>query len=193
MDAKTFGNYLSRMRKVQGLTQAELAEQLHVTDKAVSRWERGIGLPDINTLEPLADALGLSLADLMHCRAPEEADAATRKRSCSEARSSPHSHGTIAVHWYGLGDGSFRADGWMPSFLIFPLCAGIEFLSLEIWNSFEQTGYYRRCGEINLFIIHAMSFGTRSARWMKVVLDLLFFFCFGFVIPFVEAWMIFLN
>ena len=73
MDARTFGNYLSRMRKAQGLTQAELAEQLHVTDKAVSRWERGIGLPDINTLEPLADALGLTLADLMHCRAPEEA------------------------------------------------------------------------------------------------------------------------
>ena len=62
MDARTFGNYLSRMRKAQGMTQAELAEQLHVTDKAVSRWERGIGLPDINTLEPLADALGLSLA-----------------------------------------------------------------------------------------------------------------------------------
>lgn len=76
MDARTFGNYLSRMRKAQGMTQAELAEQLHVTDKAVSRWERGIGLPDINTLEPLADALGLTLADLMHCRSPEEADAA---------------------------------------------------------------------------------------------------------------------
>ena len=37
MDARTFGNYLSRMRKAQGMTQAELAEQLHVTDKAVSR------------------------------------------------------------------------------------------------------------------------------------------------------------
>ena len=61
------------------MTQAELAQQLHVTDKAVSRWERGIGLPDINTLEPLADALGLSLADLMHCRdARQEADAALR-------------------------------------------------------------------------------------------------------------------
>ena len=72
MDAKMFGAFLARVRREQGLTQAELAEQLHVTDKAVSRWERGVGLPDINTLEPLADALGLSLADLMHCHDPAQ-------------------------------------------------------------------------------------------------------------------------
>lgn len=134
MDARTFGNYLSRMRKAQGLTQAELAEQLHVTDKAVSRWERGIGLPDINTLEPLADALGLTLADLMHCRAPEEADAAPTVQLEDFFTMLRRQHtvdwhsvrtallglsiaialwgvlacpGTIAVHWYGLGDGSF--------------------------------------------------------------------------------------
>lgn len=72
MDAKMFGAFLARVRRAQGLTQAELAEQLHVTDKAVSRWERGVGLPDINTLESLADALGLSLADLMHCHDPAQ-------------------------------------------------------------------------------------------------------------------------
>lgn len=66
MDAKTFGSFLAQTRRAQGLTQSELAEQLHVTDKAVSRWERGLGFPDINTLEPLADALGLTLAQLMH-------------------------------------------------------------------------------------------------------------------------------
>ena len=44
MDAANFGAFLARVRKARGLTQAELAEQLHVTDKAVSRWERGESL-----------------------------------------------------------------------------------------------------------------------------------------------------
>ena len=66
MDAPTFGAFLAETRRARGLTQRDLAERLHVTDKAVSRWERGVGLPDINTLEPLADALGLTLSQLMH-------------------------------------------------------------------------------------------------------------------------------
>ena len=66
MDAKAFGSFLAETRKTRGLTQNDLAEQLHVTDKAVSRWERGLGFPDINTLEPLAEALGLTLSQLMH-------------------------------------------------------------------------------------------------------------------------------
>lgn len=66
MDAKAFGAFLAETRRSRGLTQSELAEQLHVTDKAVSRWERGLGFPDINTLEPLANSLGLTLSQLMH-------------------------------------------------------------------------------------------------------------------------------
>ena len=61
MDAPTFGAFLAETRRARGLTQRDLAERLHVTDKAVSRWERGVGLPDINTLEPLADALGAAI------------------------------------------------------------------------------------------------------------------------------------
>ena len=47
------------------MTQAGLAGKIGVTDKAVSRWERGLGFPDINTMEPLATALGVSLLELM--------------------------------------------------------------------------------------------------------------------------------
>lgn len=65
MDAKKFGAFIAAMRKEKNMTQMDLARKLQVTDKAVSKWERGLGFPDINTIEPLADALGLSVLEVM--------------------------------------------------------------------------------------------------------------------------------
>lgn len=65
MDAQKFGAFIAENRKANGMTQADLAKKVQVTDKAVSRWERGVGFPDIGTLEPLAAALGLSLLEIM--------------------------------------------------------------------------------------------------------------------------------
>lgn len=65
MDAKTFGAFIAQCRREKNMTQAELAIKLNVTDKAVSRWERGIGFPDISTIEPLASALEISVLELM--------------------------------------------------------------------------------------------------------------------------------
>ena len=65
MDAKKLGQFIAEIRKEKGMTQAELAYMLHVTDKAISKWERGLGLPDINSIEPLADALSVSVAEVM--------------------------------------------------------------------------------------------------------------------------------
>lgn len=66
MDAEKFGAFLQSRRKELGLTQAQLGEKLQVTAKAVSRWERGVGFPDVKLLEPLADALQITIAELMH-------------------------------------------------------------------------------------------------------------------------------
>lgn len=71
MDAKKLGDFIAQRRKELGLTQALLAEQLHVTDKAVSRWERGVGLPDIGSMEALAQALDVSLVELMRAERGE--------------------------------------------------------------------------------------------------------------------------
>lgn len=68
MDSKELGRFITALRKENNITQMELAKRLHITDKAVSRWERGLGFPDINTLEPLADALGISLVELMQSK-----------------------------------------------------------------------------------------------------------------------------
>ena len=60
-----------RDKKREKMTQAELAEKIHVTDKAISRWERGLGFPDIQTLEPLAQVLGISVLELMRSEKKE--------------------------------------------------------------------------------------------------------------------------
>lgn len=65
MDTKATGALIARRRKELALSQAELAERLHVTDKAVSRWETGRGMPGLDSLEPLSEALGLSVSELL--------------------------------------------------------------------------------------------------------------------------------
>lgn len=65
LDNIQFGHFVAQLRKEQNLTQKELAERLHVTDKAVSKWETGKGFPDLKLLEPLAQVLNVSLVELL--------------------------------------------------------------------------------------------------------------------------------
>ncbi len=77
MDREMLGRFIAQRRKELDLTQRQLAEALHVTDKAVSKWERGAGCPDISLLEPLAEALGLSVDQLLtYQTAPAEPEPA---------------------------------------------------------------------------------------------------------------------
>ena len=59
------GSTIKLLREQKGYTQRQLAERLMVSDKAVSKWESGRGLPDISLIEPLAKTLGVSLAELL--------------------------------------------------------------------------------------------------------------------------------
>ena len=70
---KTLGTMIAELRKQQGMTQLELAEKMGVTDKAVSKWERDLSCPDINSLPKLAEILGVSVEELMQIK--KEADA----------------------------------------------------------------------------------------------------------------------
>lgn len=72
MDAQKFGTFIAQCRKEKSMTQSELAAKIMVTDKAVSRWERGKGFPDINLLLPLAEALEVSVLELMHSERQKE-------------------------------------------------------------------------------------------------------------------------
>jgi len=68
VNAKDMGIFICKLRKENNMTQMELAQQLHVTDKAVSRWERGIGYPDIQLLPALSESLHVSVAELISCK-----------------------------------------------------------------------------------------------------------------------------
>ena len=64
MDRYVTGGMIRSLREQKGLTQEELSARLHVSSKAVSKWETGQGLPDISLLEPLAKALDISIIEL---------------------------------------------------------------------------------------------------------------------------------
>ena len=65
MEKKTLGVTISEKRKEKGMTQADLANLMGVTDKAVSKWERDLSYPDVASFPRLAQALGVSVDELM--------------------------------------------------------------------------------------------------------------------------------
>ena len=65
MDQLKIGKFIAERRKQNGLTQLQLSEKLSITDKAVSKWERGIAMPDTSIMLELCDILGISVNELL--------------------------------------------------------------------------------------------------------------------------------
>ncbi len=79
MDRVQIGKLLAQVRLEKGLTQKQLAERLHISDRTVSKWERGAGLPDISLLEPLAESLDLTVEELLQGRRQESREFSARE------------------------------------------------------------------------------------------------------------------
>ena len=154
MDAKKLGQFIAEIRKEKEMTQAELASELHVTDKAVSKWERGLGLPDINSIEPLADALGISVAEVM--QAERIPDAHVTQENASEMltnafdimkqqRKLERKHHTLilvgvllAIVLLFLGD----TMGWMGMFFVVAPCLGVALaISLVVYGIWRKLNH----------------------------------------------------
>lgn len=84
MDNRKTGALIASRRQELGWTQKELANRLNVSDRTVSKWERGAGFPDVSLLEPLADVLELSVLELLH-----------GQRKSSEERLSPEAERSV--------------------------------------------------------------------------------------------------
>jgi len=82
MDCEKIGGLIGRLRREHSMTQRELAQRLDVTDKAVSKWERGLGCPDVSLLTGLSQALGVDMAALLAGELPlEEASGGNMKKA----------------------------------------------------------------------------------------------------------------
>lgn len=71
---KNIGEKIAFLRKEKGMTQSQLTEKMNVTDKAVSKWERNLSCPDINTISKLADILEVSVEELLQAKRKENAN-----------------------------------------------------------------------------------------------------------------------
>lgn len=71
IDKKRFGAFVSELRKEKGYTQKDLAEKLFISDKAVSKWETAVSIPDTTLLIPLAELLGVTVTELLMCERME--------------------------------------------------------------------------------------------------------------------------
>lgn len=75
MNAQKTGSLIAAIRKEQNRTQQDLANELGVSSAAISKWERGIGFPDVSLIEPLAASLGITIAELFKGERIENGDA----------------------------------------------------------------------------------------------------------------------
>ena len=101
------GAGIRQLREKHRLTQAQLAEQLNVSDKTVSKWETGKGYPDITLLEPIARVFGVSLAELFSGAAVTNANRASNLLKsqfyvCPVCGNVLYSVGEAAIHCHGV-------------------------------------------------------------------------------------------
>lgn len=85
MEEKKFCDVVIELRKSKGLTQQQLADKLNITDKAVSKWERGLSYPDITSISSLANALGVDSSYLIDlCKKEDSVNPYKRKENIKQ-------------------------------------------------------------------------------------------------------------
>lgn len=129
MQKQTLGNMIASLRKERGMTQAELAAIMNITDKAVSKWERDLSCPDIASLPKLAETLQVSVDELMQVRG--RGDSGADKQSVRDIISLVFKAVTLAMGVAVVVLSRMRALGMDTGFTLLGIgvaCAGISLL-----------------------------------------------------------------
>lgn len=131
MDRYLTGATIKELREKRGMTQAQLAEVLSVSDKAVSKWETGAGYPDITLLEPIAGALRVSVAELLAGAAVKNDNVSanmlkSRFYVCPVCGNSIHAMGEAHVSCHGISLPPLTAEPAEGGHSISVSCEGDE-------------------------------------------------------------------
>lgn len=154
--AESFSQRLKKYRKAKNLTQQELAEQIGVSDKTVSRWESEGGYPDVAVLAPLARALGVTVDDLLDEKAPV--------RTLTRADWQSFLSFALAL---GGGVVYFLLDLFMPGALCY-----LFYLACLAWGTYLQKYYTCQSrwfllgeGVVNFFVNFSFALTSLSTGW----------------------------
>ena len=155
MDAKKFGCFIQTRRKELGLTQSQLAEQLGLTDKAISRWERGVGFPDISLLEGLAQALGVSVVELMRSERVEQEQIEIQEVEKMMVQTIDMAQELARTKWRSR----------MLRFVVLPLMTAVELFLMDVIVRYVNDSFYMRL--LCLMVIGAVfSVGARAVGFI---------------------------
>lgn len=126
MDNKKFGRFILHLRKEKGWTQQEFANKIYVTDKAVSKWERGLCFPDIELLIPIAELFSISVLELLK----------GEKSKNNDANNILHEN-EIVIETLKNSKNIFKNKFKIPKWLKFILCI------ILIWTTMYLSDYIR--------------------------------------------------
>ncbi len=140
---QTIALNIQRYRKLNRLTQLELANKLNYSDKTISKWERGEGVPDIYVLTELADFFGLTVNDLLDAHPPVVPINTKQKKHLMITLSAFAVVWVIAVAFYGLAVMlSFELfDLWKTFIFALPVSAIVLIVFTAIWGGFRYAVY----------------------------------------------------
>lgn len=134
IDNQKFGDFLLQLRKKHGMTQKDLAERLFVSDKAVSKWERGLSLPDIVLLQPIADILGVTVTELL------AGEYIRNDQPLNISEVEPIMRKSLSLTAQEQIGQSGRRRRWKGVFLAASLCTAVELAVLLLTLKFQPVG-----------------------------------------------------
>lgn len=161
MNAEYTGKKIAELRKEKNMTQKELADKLHVTDKAVSKWERGVNFPDLGLMEELAIALDTTPSILLGLENSTKEEIVTSFAEISSQQSEDAEKEIQQVGWITLFAGIFLIIFLEPSKMhwsVSGLLGAIVGVSIYVLKKYKAVGEFELLDTVLAEVIVADGF-----------------------------------